>query len=62
MQANAVHRDREVKIAAHYRIDCLSMAPKSVKVKTRRSARAAGRASLRILLAEALIERYDLDA
>lgn len=62
MQAIAVHRDRETVHAAHYRIDCVSMAPKSVKVKTRRSMRAAGRATLRSLLAEALIERYELDA
>ena len=62
MQATPVHRDREAKIAAHYWIDCVSMAPKSVKVKTRRSARAAGRASLRSLLVEALFERYELDA
>jgi hypothetical protein len=62
MQATAVHRDREFKHAAHYRIDCVSMAPKSVKVRTRRSMRAAGRASLRTLLVEALTERYELDA
>lgn len=62
MQANVVHRDREIVHASHYRIDCISMAPKSVKVKTRRSMRAAGRASLRSLLEEALIERYELDA
>jgi hypothetical protein len=62
MQATAVHRDREARHLGHYRIDCVSMAPKSVKVRTRRSIRAAGRATLRDLLTEALIERYDLDA
>jgi hypothetical protein len=62
MQPIAVHRDREIVHAAHYRIDCVSMATKSVKVKARRSMRAAGRASLRDLLTEALIERYELDA
>jgi len=62
MQATPVHRDREAVHAGHYRIDCLSMAPKSVKVRTRRSIRAASRASLRHLLIEALVERYDQDA
>lgn len=61
MQAIAVHRDREATHAAHYRIDCVSMAPKAVKVRTRRSIRAAGRATLRRLLDEALAERYGLD-
>lgn len=60
MQATIVHRDREAVHAAHYRIDCISMAPKSVQVKTRRSIRHAARATLRDLLAEALEERYDL--
>lgn len=62
MQATPVHRDREARHLGHYRIDCISMAPKSVKVRSRRSIRAAGRASLRALLMEALTERSELDA
>ena len=61
MQALAVHRDREARHLSHYRIDCVSMAPKAVKVRTRRSIRAAARVSLRRLLDEALVERYELD-
>lgn len=57
MNATAIHRDREARHLGHYRIDCLSMAPKSVKVKSRRSVRAAGKAGLRSLLDEALAER-----
>lgn len=57
MNAIATHRDREARHFSHYRIDCLSMAPSSVKAKSRRSLRAAGKASLRSLLDEALAER-----
>lgn len=59
MYATAVHRDREAVHEGHYRIDCLSTAPKAVKVKSRRSIRAAGRASLRHALIEALAERSE---
>lgn len=57
MNAIATHRDREARHFSQYRIDCLSMASSLVKAKSRRSLRAAGKASLRSLLDEALADR-----
>lgn len=59
MEAQAYHRDREARHLSHYRIDCISTAPKSVEVKSRRSIRHAARAALRDELAEALAEREE---
>jgi hypothetical protein len=52
-------RDRVARHNSHHKIDCLASAPASVKAKSRRSIRAAGRAELLGLLAEALEERYE---
>jgi hypothetical protein len=57
MDVQTYHRDREARHAAHYRIDCMSTAPKSVQVKTRRSMRHAAKSILADLLADALDER-----
>ena len=56
MEAQAFHRDREALHLGHYKIDCLSSAPSSVKDKSRRSVRHAGKAQLRNLIDEALVE------
>lgn len=52
-------RDRVARHNSHHKIDCLASAPASVKAKSRRSIRAAGRAELFDLLAEALAERAE---
>ena len=52
-------RDRVARHTCHYRIDCLASAPAGVKAKSRRSVRAAQRAELFDLVAEALAERYE---
>lgn len=59
MEAQAYHRDRAARHLSHYRIDCISMAPKSVQVKTRRSVRHAGKAALQLEVAEVLAERAE---
>jgi hypothetical protein len=49
-------RDRVARHDSHYKIDCLSSAPASVKAKSRRSRRAAEQAELAWLLVDALEE------
>jgi hypothetical protein len=55
-------RDRVARHSCHYKIDCLASAPAGVKAKSRRSVRAAQRAELLDLVAEALDERYAVQA
>ena len=50
------HRDRVSRHEGHYKIDCVSDAPKSVQVKSRRSIRHASKAALQIELQDALEE------
>lgn len=58
----AVHRDRVARHNSHHKIGCLASAPAGVKAKSRRSVRAAQRAELFDLVAEALEERYAVEA
>ena len=62
MYATAAHRDREARAIAHFRIDGLATAPKSVRRHNVRSARRAGAAALRDELFEALAERSAMQA
>jgi hypothetical protein len=58
MEATAVHRDRAARHHHHHKIACISSAPTAVRTLQRRSRRAAERAELFGLLADALDERY----
>lgn len=49
MYATVTHRDRVARHLGHYKIDCLSTAPNSVEVKSRRSIRHAARQQTRAL-------------
>jgi hypothetical protein len=60
MDALAYHRDREARHDSHFKIDCLASAPSSVKDKSRRSRRAAGKAATRNALLDALEELAEL--
>lgn len=53
------HRDRQARHGRHARLASLTSAPASVKALYRRSVRAAGKAALQGLLAEALAEREE---
>lgn len=56
----ATRRNREDRHNSRYAVDCLAGAPASVKREVRSSIRAAGRAALPGLLAEALEELEEL--
>jgi hypothetical protein len=58
MEATAVHRDRAARHHTHHKIVCISSAPTAARTLQRRSRRAAERAMLLDLVAEALDERY----
>lgn len=62
MYATATHRDREQRAIAHFRIDGLATAPRSVRRHNTRAVRRAGAAALRDELFEALAERYTTQA
>lgn len=57
--APVAHRDRQARHAHHARLASLTSAPASVKANYRRSVRAAGKAALQGLLAEALADRAE---
>lgn len=62
MYATVTHRDRVARHEGHYKIDCLSTAPDSVEVKSRRSIRHAQRQQTRSLAVSGYQEYLELRA
>lgn len=60
MDVVVFHRNREDRHNSHHAIDCLASAPSSVKRKSRRSVRAAGKVVTRALYFEALDELAEM--